>query len=171
MHMNRSVWIRPWALALVAVWLAGCAGIPQNVETGTPRADIEQRLGRPTAVHALPDGTTRLQYSYQPAGQQVYNLDLDAAGRLRRTEQVMDADWLFQRVQVDRWSREDVRINLGRPAVVERVMSFDGEVWTYRLLEATRPRQAHVHLDRAGVVRRMFLTDEPLLADQAVSKP
>lgn len=171
MPMKPSTWLRRLAMVAVVGLLAACAGIPRNVEMGTPRADIEKRLGRPTSVHTLPDGTTRLQYSYQPAGQQVYNLDLDATGRLRRTEQMMDADLLLQRIQVDRWTRDDVRVSLGKPALVERVMSFDGEIWTYRLLEATRPRQVHVHIDPAGVVRRVMLTDEPMPADDSDGKP
>jgi hypothetical protein len=52
--------------------------------------------------------------------------------------------------------------NLGRPALVERVARFDGDIWTYRFLEATRPRQVHVHLDPAGLVRQLMFTDEPL---------
>ncbi|MCU0958319.1 MAG: hypothetical protein MUF55_13745 [Hydrogenophaga sp.] len=101
--------LRP-ALTLVTLvmagLLAGCAAMPERLVTGTPRADIERALGRPTAVI---DGVagTRLQYSRQPAGQQVFNVELDAQGRLRQVDQVMDPAW-FARVEVDRWTREDV---------------------------------------------------------------
>ncbi len=141
--------------------LAGCLGMPERLEPGTPRAQIEQRLGHPTGEYALPDGQRRLQYSRQPGGQQVYNLDLDAAGRLLRVEQVMDIRWFHERIEVDRWTRDDVLRNLGRPALVERVASFRGDVWTYRFLEANSPRQAHLHIDPEGVVRRVMFTDEP----------
>ncbi len=159
-----------WGLwtVLLAWGLSGCAGMPERIEPGTPRAEIVQRLGKPTAEYPLPDGQQRLQYSRQPAGHQVYNLDLDAGGRLRRLEQVMDIRWLQQRVEIDRWTRADVLRHLGRPALVERVMSFQGEVWGYRFLDMGLPRQAHVHIDPEGVVRRLMFTDE-LVADDVPS--
>jgi hypothetical protein len=152
-----------------ALALTACSLMPERVAPGTPRAEIESRLGRPTAVLALTGGT-RLQYSGQPAGQWVHNLDLGPDGRLLRSEQVLDIGWMQQRVQVDRWTRDDVLQNMGRPALVERVARFDGDVWTYRFLEATRPRQAHVHLDTAGVVRKLMFTDE-LVAEDSVDGP
>ena len=154
---------RRWlALALVAL-LVGCSLMPERVPMGATRSEIESRLGQPTAVHALADGA-RLQYSRQPAGQQVYNLDLGADGRLLKVEQVMDAGWL-QRIEVDRWTRDDALLNLGRPALIERVARWDGDIWTYRFQEATGSRQVHLHLDRAGVVRRVVFTDEPMPDD------
>ena len=147
------------------VWvLAGCMGMPERIEMGTPRAEIEERLGVPTGEYPLADGR-RLQYSRQPGGQQVYNLDLDASGRLRRLEQVMDINWLQRHIELDRWSRADVLRNLGRPALVERVASFRGDVWTYRFLEANSPRQVHLHIDPEGVVRLVMFTDEPTPGD------
>ena len=147
----------------LAMLLAGCSLMPERVPQGATRSEIESRLGQPTAVHVLPDGS-RLQYSRQPAGQQVYNLDLDASGRLRQTEQVMDAAWL-QRIPVDRWTRQDALLHLGRPALVERVASFDGDLWTYRFQEPTGPRQVHLYVDARGVVRRVTYSDEPLPDD------
>lgn len=156
------------ALALVSTALSlvltACGSMPETVATGTPRADIEQRLGTPTAVHALADGT-RLQYSRQPSGQQVFNLDLDAQGRLARVDQVLDVEWL-QRIEVDRWTQADVLRQFGKPALVERVARFDGAVWTYRYLEPfSLARLAHIHIDPHGVVRKVVYTDEPLLDD------
>ncbi len=156
------------ALALVVmvmVVLGGCSLMPERVPLGATRAEIESRLGQPTGVYALADGT-RLQYSRQPAGQQVYNLDIGVDGRLRQTEQVMDAGWL-QRIEVDRWTRDTALINLGRPALIERVARWDGDIWTYRFEEVNGARQVHLHLDAAGVVRRLMFTDEPRLDDMA----
>ena len=158
---GRQRWL---ALVLVAL-LAGCSLMPERVPLGATRSEIESRLGQPTGVYPLADGT-RLQYSRQPAGQQVYNLDMGADGRLRQTEQVMDAGWL-QRIEVDRWTRDDALLNLGRPALIERVASWDGDIWTYRFQEVNGARQVHLHLDRAGVVRRVMFTDEPRLDDMA----
>jgi len=148
----------------LALVLSGCAFAPAKLAPGTPRADIEQRLGAPTGVYPLIDGT-RLQYSRQPAGPQVYNVDLDAQGRLRKVEQVLDIVWMQQNIAPDRWTRDDVLRHMGRPALVEHVWSFTGDVWTYRFLENNNPRQAHVHIDPQGVVRKLMFTDEPRMDD------
>ena len=150
-----------------AALLVGCTVLPERAALGTPRAEIESNLGRPSMVHVLPGGGTRLQYSGQPSGPWVHNLDLGPDGRLVRNEQVMEASWLQQRIEVGRWTKDDVLRNLGRPALVERVARFDGEIWTYRFLEATRPRQVHVHLDPAGLVRQLMFSDEPHYDDSA----
>ena len=152
------------ALLGLAMVLSGCALMPERLLPGTSRADIVQRLGAPTGEYALPDGT-RLQYSRQPAGQQVYNLDLDAQGRLRKVEQVLDIFWMQQNIALDRWTRDDVLRHMGRPALVERVWSFTGDIWTYRFLEYNNPRQAHVHIDPQGVVRKLVFTDERRMDD------
>ena len=131
--------VRRYLLLVAALALAGCSLMPERVAPGTPRSAIEAQLGRPTMVHTLPDGT-RLQYSGQPSGPWVHNLDLGADGRLVRSEQVMDVSWLLQHIQIGRWTGDDVLRALGRPAMVERVARFEGEVWSYRYLEATRPR-------------------------------
>ncbi len=154
-----SILLRTTFLGLVLA-LSGCALMPERLAPGTPRADIVQRLGAPTGEYPLPDGT-RLQYSRQPAGQQVYNLDLDAQGRLRRVEQVLDIHWMQKNIAIDRWQRDDVLRAMGRPARVERVARFDGDIWTYRFLEFDMPRQAHLHLDPQGVLRKLVFTDEP----------
>lgn len=167
MNTHSDLWrSSPWPLLAVVLALAGCSSMPERVAPGTPRADIETRLGPATTVHALTGGT-RLQYSGQPAGQWVHNLDLGNDGRLVRSEQVLDIDWMQQHVQMGRWTRDDVLLNMGRPALVERVARFDGVVWTYRFLQATAPRQAHVHLDPAGVVRQLAFTDEMVADDVA----
>jgi hypothetical protein len=153
--LRRLLWP---VLALVATLLAACAS-PNRVPLGSSRDDTIARLGPPTAVHRLADGE-RLQYSYQPAGPWVHNLDFDTNGRLLRNTQVMDpAD--FDHIVVDQWTRAEVQQRYGRPALVEKVARFDGDIWTYRFLEISRRRMLHVHIDPTGVVRRVMTTDEP----------
>ena len=153
-----------WLVLMVAL-IAGCSGFPEKVVPGETRAEVERRLGAPTSVHALANGT-RLQYSRQPAGQQVFNLDLDAQGRVVRVQQSLEPENL-QRIAIDRWTREDVLREFGRPALVDRVASFEGDVWTYRYLEAfSLARLMHIHIDPQGTVRRVVHTDEPLPDDR-----
>lgn len=147
-------------IAFCVVALTGCVGTPELLEPGQTRVMVLERLGTPTGQYALADGT-RLQYSRQPEGQQVYNIDLDAEGRVRRVEQVLDIQWMTSRIQVDRWTRDDVLRAMGRPAIVERVARFDGDIWTYRFNDIGIPRQAHVHFDPQGTVRQLMFSDEP----------
>jgi hypothetical protein len=139
--------------------LSGCAGVPQWEKPGALRADVLARLGPPTAVHALAQGE-RLQYSQQPAGTQVHNLDFDGDGRLLRNEQALQPA-VLARIETDRWTRADVLRLLGQPGLIERVARFEGDVWTYRFEEPGGVRRRlHVHLDPGGVVRQIVATDE-----------
>lgn len=150
---------------VTAALLAACAGVPQWEQPGGTRAEVLGRLGAPTATYALPDGE-RLQYSQQPAGTLVHNLDFDAAGRLRHVEQALDSA-VFARIEIGRWTREDLLRQFGPPALVERVARFDGDIWTWRYREAVSlQRRLHVHLDPSGVVRLVMSTDEELPDDR-----
>ena len=68
----------------------------------------------------------------------------------------------FQALRNGLDTQDSVRRRFGPPALLERVASFDGPIWTYRILDNGEPRQAHVHIDPAGVVRRVMFTDERL---------
>lgn len=143
---------------LLAAALSGCA-VPEWQEPGTPRADIERAMGRPTLALPLAGGGERLVYSRQPAGQQVYHMEFDGAQRLVRVTQVLTPEHFYAlRNGVD--TRDDVRRTFGPPALVEKVASFHGDIWTYRILDNGTPRQAHVHIDPSGVVQRVMFTDE-----------
>jgi hypothetical protein len=142
---------------LLAAGLAGCA-VPLHEPLGSPRADVVGRLGPPTSVHALPSGE-RLLYSQLPAGTEVYNLDFDASGRLVRTEQVLTQTRL-ENIPLDSWTAADLARTFGPPLRVERVTRWNGDIWTYRFKQGSDPRFVHIHLDPAGVVRRLGFTDD-----------
>lgn len=147
-----------WALLALCLLLAGCT-VPEWQKPGTSRAEIERGMGRPTLSLPLDGGGTRLVYSWQPAGQQVYHMDFDAGQRLVRTEQVLTLE-RFQSLRNGEDTQDGVRRLFGPPALVERVYSFHGDIWTYRILDNGIRRQAHVHIDPAGIVRRVMFTDE-----------
>ncbi len=138
--------------------LSACVGMPQWEKPGTARADVVQRLGPPTAVYPLAAGE-RLQYSRQPAGLEVYNLDFDATGRLHQVEQALEPENVA-RIVDHQWTASDVTRLLGKPALIERVARFDGVIWTYRYKDYSGLRRLHVHLDPGGVVRKVISTDE-----------
>ncbi|MCZ2104398.1 MAG: hypothetical protein OZ923_04130 [Comamonadaceae bacterium] len=143
---------------LAGLLLAGCA-VPQWQKPGTPLAQIEQGMGQPTRSVALPDGGQRLIYSYQPSGQQVWQMQFDAAQRLVSATQVLTVEQ-FQKLRPGVDTRASVLDTFGPPALVEGVASFEGDVWTYRILENNIPRLASVHIDPRGIVQRVVFTDE-----------
>lgn len=149
---------------VLAALLAACA-FPDGEKLGAARADVVARLGAPAGVARLSEGGERLLYTTQPAGSQVFHLDFDAHGRLVRKEQVLTFARLSA-IPVGAWTVADVQRTFGPPMLVERVARFDGDIWTYRFLDSSSiRRQAHVHIDRAGVVRLVMFTDEPMPGD------
>ena len=142
--------LRRVALVLGTVWLAGCALVP--IQPGATRADVLAKYGAPSAEVALPAGT-RLQYSYQPAGQSAWMVDLDAAGRVVSAKEALTLNE-FSKIGLGRWTRADVQREFGRPATVNRVASWPGDVMVYRWLDANTPMLFWVYLDAGNVVQR-----------------
>ena len=148
-----------YASVLVAGWLLSACASPDWEKPGTRRAEVVSRLGSPYSASALEGGAERLLYSTQPAGRRAFHLDFDAAGRLQRVEQVLTFA-RFSGIGLNEWTQADVERTFGPPVLVERVARFDGDVWTYRFFENNDPRFAHIHIDRAGIVRQLVFTDE-----------
>ena len=151
--------------ALAAALLSGCAVFadPGRVAPGTPVAGVVEQLGRPTALYpAAGNAGERLQYTYQPAGQRVFNIDLDAQGRVARVEQALSESLFAQRIQPNVWTRADVLREYGPPARTMGVHNFQGDVWVWRYLDGPIWRLLYIDIDRAGVVRGWSNGDEDL---------
>lgn len=142
--------------AAMLALLAACAH-PVNawdLAAGTPRDQVLARAGQPTRVVALPGGGQRLQYSMQPMGRFAFMVDLDAAGKVLRSRQVLTAAE-FQRIEPGTWSRADVEREFGPPAWIDGVASWNGPVMTYRWMDNDRSDMFYwVYLDPQGIVRR-----------------
>lgn len=137
-------------LLLAALVLSGCAA--QQVLPGTARADVLAKYGQPTREVALASGT-RLQYSSQPFGQQAVMVDLDAAGRVASSRQVLQSTE-FARIGINQWSRADIEREFGRSASIDRVASWPGDIMTYRWKDASQDMFFYVYLDAANIVQR-----------------
>jgi hypothetical protein len=146
----------PTAGAACVLGLAACA-TGYNLQPGASRDEVMSSMGRPTAVVKLPTGNERLQYSLQPAGQYAYMVDLDSNGRMVSLHQVLNANDLgrLNTVGIGQWTRADVEREYGRPAHIEHVASWDGDIMTYRWNEGPgMDRFYWVYLDPQNVVRR-----------------
>jgi len=138
------------SLALAALLLGGCA--VDRVLPGTTRAEVLAKYGQPSREVVLATGS-RLQYSFQPAGQQAVMVDLDAAGRVVSSRQVLQSAE-FARIGINQWSRADVEREFGRSALIDRVASWPGDIMTYRWKDASQDMFFYVYLDAANIVQR-----------------
>jgi len=138
------------SLAAAMLLMAACAFTP--VQPGMSRDEVVASYGTPTRVVTVGAGT-RLQYSTQPAGQSVVMVDLDAAGKVIAVRQVMAFNEL-SRIEPGRWTREDVEREFGRPALVDRVSSWPGDILTYRWLDSEQSKYFWVYLDAGNRVQR-----------------
>jgi hypothetical protein len=139
------------ALALLAASLLGACANP--LLPGASRAEAEARYGAPGRVVPLPGGGTRLQYSRQPLGRNAFMVDLDAAGKVTSAREVLNPAG-FARVVPGQWTRADAEREFGRPASVDRVASWTGDILTYRWLDGTQPMYFWIYLDPQNVVRK-----------------
>lgn len=138
------------SLALAVLLVAGC--VVSTLRPGMSREEVVAQYGKPSRVLALPAGS-RLQYSSQPAGQSALMVDLDAASKVVAVRQMMTIAEL-SKIEPLRWTREDVEREFGRPASIDRVASWPGDIMTYRWLDITQDMFFWVYLDASNVVQR-----------------
>lgn len=134
-----------------ALLLGGCA--LQSVQPGASRDQVTARFGGPSKVVPLASGT-RLQYSRQPNGQSAIMVDLDTTGRVVSVREMLNPAG-FARVAVGQWTREDAEREFGRPATIDRVASWPGDILTYRWLDIDRDMLFWIYLDTNNVVQRI----------------
>jgi hypothetical protein len=149
--------MRPWLTVLApALLLAACAHPwnTANIPAGSTREQVVASAGQPFAVVPLPDGGQRMQYTLQPMGQQAFMVDLDPAGRVVRSRQVL-TEGEFARIEPGRWTVADVQREFGPPARVEGVASFRGSILTYRWRDLGGADMYYwVYVDPQGTVQR-----------------
>lgn len=138
------------AAVTAALALGGCA--VSTLEPGSSREAVTARYGTPSRVVPLATGS-RLQYSRQPAGHSAFMVDLDASGRVTAAREVLNPAH-FVRVVPGQWTREDTEREFGRPASIDRVASWPGDILTYRWLDADQPMYFSVYLDARNRVQQ-----------------
>ncbi|WP_431098794.1 hypothetical protein [Polaromonas aquatica] len=135
---------------VAALLAAGCAFTP--VKPGMTREEVFALRGTPSRVLPL-DAGTRLQYSGQPLGQFATMIDLDASGRVVSVREVLTPAE-FSRVQPGKWTRADMEREFGRPARIDRVASWSGDIMTYRWRDNDQPMFFWAYLDGNNVIQR-----------------
>lgn len=139
-------------VTILPVLLAGCAGPPPA--PGTPAAEVQQRLGRPTGSYPN-DADTMLEYAYGPWGQYTWMARIGPDGRLVSYEQVLTSE-KFATVKPGKDDKDSILRTFGRPAQVTHYASVDGDVWLYRYKEQdVWNSMMSVEFNRSGVVQAM----------------
>jgi len=122
------------AAALLVAALSGCAQV-SSVKPGTPVKDVISKFGKPAVSCILKDGTRRLVYTTQPAGEQAWATTLAPNGTVVGFEQVL-TDSHFSVLSSGQWTVDRVRCEFGPAAEVETLGSGDNQrtVWSYRYM-------------------------------------
>lgn len=141
-------------LSLAALTVLAACVTAGSMKPGMTVDQARAAAGRPTGTYALPGGGSRLQYSYQPFLQEVWNADFDAQGKLARVEQVMN-DEAFARVQSGKDTTTDVLRDFGLPAETFSYKLRNETAWMYRYYTYGGFKAAmFIYFDPAGVVKR-----------------
>lgn len=158
--LSASRAVRTVVAALAVATLAACATAPTSIAPGTPEADAVTRLGPPVARHALPDGSTNLEYSTAPMGQYAWMVNV-RDGTVRTVTQVLSIEE-FAKVRIGRDTQADIRARFGRTTEEAHLTLARRDVWSYRMKQDNIwPIWMNVQFDDAGIVREVFPTPDP----------
>lgn len=145
-----------------ALLLSGCALFHAAPQPGDTVEQVVEKLGEPKDVYPDPDAGQIFSYPQGPMGQFTWMVRFGRDNRLETYEQVLTSE-RFNRIKVDRSTKEDVLRTVGRPAERSRVALHDYEVWSYRYKESgVWNSMMHVHFDQDGVVRLMQNGPDPM---------
>jgi hypothetical protein len=134
---------------------------PGQLQSGQSAADVQRRLGTPTARYSLPAGGSRLEFARGPFGKHTYMVDVDANGAVQRWEQVL-TERRFESVPMGITSQE-LLLTLGTPSHRRHGGLRGGEVWSWRY-QATFCQWFQVDVIE-GRVRGMAYGPDPLCDD------
>lgn len=153
---------RAWTLAGVAAatLLQACAGYsPKGLPEGATREQVIQSMGAPTGEYPLPQGGTKLEFARGPFGKHTYMLELDAAGRLLRWQQVL-TEANFNALHMGMDQREVLEV-LGRPSHRGYIGWQKLVLWSYRY-ETPFCQWFNVGINGSGKVADLGYTMDPM---------
>lgn len=143
-----------------ALVLTACAH-PQLVDMGQSEQQVVSYLGAPDASTKLANGQTRLTYSMQPFGEEVWWLFFDPNGKLIKREQGLQEKY-FSQIKVGQWTESDVFAFWGRCAQKYEFRLVDQHAWMYRYRDEGGFYMAvWPQFDRNGIVRSVETTTDP----------
>jgi outer membrane protein assembly factor BamE (lipoprotein component of BamABCDE complex) len=117
-------------LSLISA-LAGCA-IPSAIQIGTSADELQQKLGKPTAVKAASGGGEFWEYAYGPEGTETWLYRIDQGRVVRSAVQLLTEERL-QKIQPGVSTEADVRELLGTPRDITRFSHETAWEWRVRI--------------------------------------
>jgi hypothetical protein len=136
--------------AVCAALLFGCAtDVHRVVSPGMASTDVGARVGKPTAMGKLADGSAYWDYSRQP-----YYTDRVTFGpddRVREVRNLLTAD-NFENLRAG-MTLDQVVGTVG-PSYIRNVYANGTTVWTYRYYDIGIAKLLHVTLDSSGRLLR-----------------
>ncbi|MFM9433731.1 hypothetical protein ACFDR9_000775 [Janthinobacterium sp. CG_23.3] len=157
--MNKVMKLATLGLAICLGACAGFGGPPPM--PGEPRAAVEAKQGRPTAVYPAGEDTL-LEYATGPFGQYTYMARIGPDGLLKSYGQVLTAE-KYAAIKVGVATKQDVLRIIGGPAETSYLSWQKLEVWSYRYKESgVWDSMMHVHFDGNGVVHSLMNGPDPL---------
>lgn len=116
-----------------AMILSGCASISE-VPAGTSYDEVVKQFGNPQVSCPEPDGRTRMIWSQEPLGEQVWVTTVGSDRRVGTFEQVMSPN-MFDQLNEGTWDAAKVRCAFGPPAQMQSFPDNPGRVvWEYRFM-------------------------------------
>jgi len=119
-----------WCLTGGVLLLTACSGYAPTAEMAGWNSDqVVARMGPPETTRRI-DGGARLEFPRGPYGLHTWFVDLDASGRVVRTEQVL-TEAHFMQINPG-MSADEALQKLGRPGEVQGLGRSRGSYWSYR---------------------------------------
>lgn len=155
--MSLPRWFAVTVAAISAAVLPACDN--DNLKSIRPgvstSAEVQARMGPPSAEYRNGDGTVTWEYNRQPNGIECHMITFGPDRVVTKVEQVLtEANFAKVREGMD---RDEVRRLLGRPGAVNTFERLNEEVWDWRVAGTIPTEEAHfhVHFDTgSGLVKK-----------------
>ena len=115
------------------ITLVGC-GSMGKIAPGTPLQSVVSQYGQPSVECQNPNGTKRVVWTQEPAGEEAWAANVDASGGVSEFTQVLTADQ-FTVLNQGSWTAERVNCQFGPPARIKTYPNNPNQfVWQYHYI-------------------------------------
>ncbi len=125
-------------LALCAAFLLAACNHPYWVKDGETYQQVINQLGAPDSEMKLPDGSTRLVYSQEPMGPEVWALIFSPDGTLIKKEQILYTKYFAEHIKAG-MTEADIYQLFGRPCEMRNYPLSQTHDWMYRYVQVGLP--------------------------------
>jgi outer membrane protein assembly factor BamE (lipoprotein component of BamABCDE complex) len=129
--IRKGTMIKLSPIALLILFLCGCAPFSHSVKLGDTQEAVRGALGAPTTARSMPAGDSAWEYASGPAGRRTYIVRFNDEGKVTSAAQVLSEE-NFRKLPTGS-SRDQVRETFGRPYYHYSVPT--GDVWEYRIYD------------------------------------